>query len=297
MYNIYYIILSFITVILTYVIQNKMKKNNDEIIITPNLKTKVTTLKKKFNIKSSETTFKNKKSIQKNRIKTINKINNIDIVPLPLNSSSTNLTITKLPEIFINSIKNKFNKSKIDTITNFDFIFKNVLKSFINSKIIYQKIFEHNGNSLIDKIDNFISIYKKIVSTKDKYKGYNIVIKLYNDNHSNNNHSNNNHSNDPDEKYIIMKKNTLIKINNTHAYKNIFSILEKDKIFILNNSDDYYVGYGNIFNSNINPEQIKDIFFNKVNLSDEKIKNNYEMFCKFKKITLIYWINTPIYFS
>jgi hypothetical protein len=86
---------------------------------------------------------------------------------------------------------------------------------------------------------------------------------------------------DPDEKYIIMKKNTLIKINNTHAYKNIFSILEKDKIFILNNSDDYYVGYGNIFNSNINPEQIKDIFFNKVNLSDEKIKNNYEMFCKF----------------
>lgn len=287
MYNIFYIILSFITIILTYYIQNRSKPNN-EILVNPNLKSKIGVLKKKFNIKSSETSFKKQnESINRIRKNIIKKSNVIDILPIPLNSTTSEQFLKKLPSQLINEIKNKFNKKKVESIENFDNLFNPILTSFINSKIIYNKIFESSGKPIINDINNFISIYKNIVTTKDKYLGFNIIIKLYNDE---------NNTKEYDEKYISMKKNTLVKINNTSSYKDIDNILAKNKIFLIVNKDQYYISYGNTYNSEINSEQIKEIFFNKVNLSDEKIYKNYEMFCKFKKITFIYWVCTPILF-
>lgn len=287
MYNIFYIILSFITIILTYYIQNRSKQNND-ILINPNLKSKIGVLKKKFNIKSSETSFKKQnKSINKIRKNIIKKSNTIDVLTIPLNSTISESLFKKLPSKLIDDIRNKFNKKKVESTENFDNIFNSILPAFINSKIMYKKIFEPKGKPIINDINNFISIYKDIVTTNDIYIGYNIVIKLYNDE---------NNTKESDEKYISMKKNTLIKINNTTSYKNIDNILTKNKIFLMIDKDQYYISYGNTFNSEINSEQIKEIFFNKVNLSDEKIYKNYQMFCKFKKITFIYWIGTPILF-
>ncbi len=288
MYNIFYIILSFITIILTYYIQNRTKQNND-ILVNPNLKSKIKVLKKKFNIKSSETSFKKQNdSINKIRKNILLKTNTIDVLSLPLNSSTSEPLFKIIPIHLINKIKNNFNKKKVESTENFDLVFKPILTSFINSKITYYKIFEPNGKPIINDINNFISIYKNIVTTKDKYIGYNIVIKLYNEQ---------NNINEYDEKYVSMKKNTLIKINNTSSYKDIDNILSKNKIFLITNKNQYYISYGNSFNSDINSEQIKDIFFNKVNLSNEKIYKNYQMFCKFKKITFIYWVATPILFT
>ncbi len=290
MYNIYYIILSFITIILTYYMKNLIKSKDNEIVINPNLKSKVSVLKKKFNIKSSETSFKkNNPIIKEIRKKIISKSNVIDVVPLPLNSSSTNSVLKNVSKKLVLNIKDKFNKKKVDSTKNFDLIFDPVLKSFLNSKIVYEKIFESGGKPIISDINNFISNYKKIVTSKDKYYGYNMVVRLYNDTKK--------LSNEFDEKYILMKKNTLIKINSTATYKNIQEVLSKNKIFLIKNESTHYIAYGNTFNSEITSEQIKDIFFNKVDLSNEKIKKNYEMFCKYKKITIMYWISSPIVFN
>lgn len=289
MYNVYYIILSFITIILTYYMKNLIKSKDDEIVINPNLKSKISVLKKKFNIKSSETSFKKNNPVNKEiRKKIISNTNVIDIVPLPINASNVNSILKDVSKKLVLNIRDKFNKKKVDLTKNFDSIFYPVFKSFLNSKVIYEKIFEFEAKTIISDINNFISNYKRIVSSKDKYCGYNIVVRLYNQSKT---------ENEFDEKYILMKKNTLIKINSTSSYKNIQEILIKNKIFLIKNGLDYYIGYGNTFNSEINSEQIKDIFFNKVDISNEKIKKNYEMFCKYKKITIFYWVSSPLVFS
>jgi len=91
-----------------------------------------------------------------------------------------------------------------------------------------------------------------------------------------------------------MKKNTLIKINQTEDYNLLSKIINKDKIFLFYEKNKFYICIGDTFSSNINKNQIKNIFFNKLDLSDPKILSNYELFCKFNKLTIIYWISTKI---
>lgn len=272
MFNLFYTIFSTTIIIGTsyYLFFNKKNKNNIPI----NAK-KVNLLKKKFNIKSTETSHKlRNKTVNNSEISSkINKkiLPKIDVIPIPNNCLSSNIQLESVPVKLIQKLQKNIDIG--------DFDIYNIVCSFLNSKIIFTKLFINSqGEQIINSIDNFISNYKNIIS--NDFNGYNIVLKLTDD-----------FSN---EKYIYMKKNTLIKISKNDDYQLLSNIINKDKIFLFCEKNKFYVCIGDAFSSNINKNQIKNIFFNKLDLSDPKILSNYELFCKFNKLTIIYWISTKI---
>jgi len=273
MFNLFYTIFSIIIIGISYYLFFYKKKNKYNIPINAK---KVNSLKKKFNIKSTETSYKLHTKIVNNSeipTKIINKkiIPKIDVIPIPNNCLSSNIQLETVPVKLIQKLQKNINIG--------DFDIYNIVCSFLNSKIIFTKLFINSqGELIINSIDNFISNYKNIIS--NDFNGYNIVLKL-NDDFSN-------------EKYIYMKKNTLIKINKTEDYNLLSKIINKDKIFLFYEKNKFYICIGDTFSSNINKNQIKNIFFNKLDLSDPKILSNYELFCKFNKLTIIYWISTKI---
>ena len=91
-----------------------------------------------------------------------------------------------------------------------------------------------------------------------------------------------------------MKRNTLIKITKPDDYKLLNNIMLKEKIFLLCEKNKFFVCVSDIISSSINKNQIKNIFFNKLDINDPKIASNYELFCKYNKISIIYWISTKI---
>ncbi len=283
MLNLYYIIPSSLVLGATYLFVNKKNKKPEEKTID---KKKFDSIKKKFNIKSTEkTTHKpnitssmdseTKQFLEEN--KNINTKTNkiippkIDIIPIPNNCLSSNIQIENIPAKLIKKLQNNID------IDNFNIY--NIVCAFLNSKIIFNKLFTNNsGENIINSIDSFISNYKNIIN--NDFNGYNIFLKLSDDFGS--------------EKFICMKKNTLIKINKSNDYKLLNEIIQKEKIFLLCDKKKYYVSMGDYLISNINKNQIKNIFFNKLDISDPKIASNYELFCKYNKITIIYWICTKI---
>ena len=287
MLNLYYIIPSSLVLGATYLFVNNKNKKPEE---KPIDKKKLDLLKKKFNIKSTEKTTnkpnitssidsETKQFLEENKNININintKTNKIippkiDIIPLPNNCLSSNIQIENVPAKLIKKLQNNLNIN--------DFNIYNIVCAFLNSKIIFNKLFTNNsGKNIINSIDSFISNYKNIIY--NDHNGYNIFLKLSDDFGA--------------EKYICMKKNTLIKINKPDDYKLLNEIIQKEKIFLLSDKKKYYVAKGDYLISNINKNQIKNIFFNKLDISDPKISSNYELFCKYNKITIIYWISTKI---
>lgn len=283
MFNLYYIIPSSIIIGATYLFVNtkKIKDNTGDKVID---KKKVDVLKKKFNIKSTETSQKfNKintdidindsitiyKNIQTNKKKITHP--SIDIIPMPSNCLSSNIQIESVPAKLI---------KKLQTNTDInDFNIYNIVSSFLNSKLIFNKLFVNkSGDKIISSIDTFISNYKNIITLDNN--GYNILLKLSDDFGS--------------EKYIYMKRNTLIKITKPDDYKLLNNIMLKEKIFLLCEKNKFFICVGDIISSSINKNQIKNIFFNKLDINDPKIASNYELFCKYNKISIIYWISTKI---
>lgn len=272
MFNLFYTIFSTTIIIGTSYYLFFNKKNKDNIPINAK---KVNLLKKKFNIKSTETSHKLRtKTVHNSEISSkINKkiLPKIDVIPIPNNCLSSNIQLESVPVKLIQKLQKNIDIG--------DFDIYNIVCSFLNSKIIFTKLFINSqGEQIINSIDNFISNYKNIIS--NDFNGYNIVLKLTDD-----------FSN---EKYIYMKKNTLIKISKNDDYQLLSNIINKDKIFLFCEKNKFYVCIGDAFSSNINKNQIKNIFFNKLDLSDPKILSNYELFCKFNKLTIIYWISTKI---
>lgn len=277
MFNFFYIILSLIIIGGTYYFYlNKNKKNT----IPVNAK-KVDILKKKFNIKSTETSFKYGTKISESLkssdsvslpIKSVRKIPpKIDIIPIPNNCLSSNIQIESVPIKLIEKLQ-----KNID-IQDFDIY--NIVCSFLNSKLIFTKLFTNQrGEKIITSIDSFITNYKNIIT--NDFNGHNILLKLSDD--------------FANEKYIYMKKNTLIKITKSDDYQLLYDIISKEKVFLLCDKSKFYVCIGDIFTSDINKNQIKNIFFNKLDINDPKIASNYELFCKYNKLTIIYWISTKI---
>lgn len=284
MLNLYYIIPSSIVLGATYLFVNKKNKklaNENEKEVDPK---KINLLKKKFNIKSTEKTTakphilssadsETKQIVEIDKMKTKVKIipPKIDVIPIPNNCLSSNIQIENVPAKLIKKLQSNLE------IENFNIY--NITSAFLNSILIFNKLFVNSsGDKIINSIDSFISNYKNIIN--NDHNGYNIFLKLSDDFGS--------------EKYICMKKNTLIKISKPDDYKLLNEIIQKEKIFLLCDKKKYYVSTGDYLTSNINKNQIKNIFFNKLDISDPKIANNYELFCKFNKITIIYWISTKI---
>ena len=283
MFNLYYIIPSSIIIGVTYLFVNtkNIKDNNGDKVVD---KKKVDLLKKKFNIKSTETSQKfNKnnteidindsitvyKNIQTNKKKIIPP--SIDIIPMPSNCLSSNIQIESVPAKLIKKLQSNTNIN--------DFNIYNIVSAFLNSKLIFDKLFVNkSGDKVISSIDTFISNYKNIITMDNN--GYNILLKLSDDFGS--------------EKYIYMKRNTLIKITKPDDYKLLNNIILKEKIFLICEKNKFFVSVGDIISSSINKNQIKNIFFNKLDINDPKIASNYELFCKYNKISIIYWISTKI---
>ena len=71
-----------------------------------------------------------------------------------------------------------YSRQKINNIDNFDKIFYPVIKSFINCKLIYNKIFESNNQPIINSVDNFVHVYKNIVSNSKKYNSNFLILFL-----------------------------------------------------------------------------------------------------------------------
>ncbi len=286
MLNLYYLVPSSLILGATYLLVNKKNKKTE----LPIDNKKLESIKKKFNIKSTEkTTFKpnitesSDNSESKNNNTTINKNNDksnktkkvippkVDIIPIPNNCLSSNNQIENVPAKLIKKLQNDLN------LKNFNIY--NIVCAFLNTKLIFNKLFtESNGDNIINSIDSFISNYKNIAN--NDHFGYNILLKLSDDFNS--------------EKYIYMKKNTLIKINKSDDYKLLNEIIQKEKIFLFGDKKKYHICMGDCLISNINKNQIKNIFFNKLDISDPKIASNYELFCKYNKISIIYWVSTKI---
>lgn len=228
---------------------------------------------------SSELSSKSNKTNKTNKSNKSNKINinKFNIIELPANCTYSTF-IYNVSQLPIKLIRD-FSISNSNNNNNSHEIIFNIISAYVNSKIIFQNIFENNSQLCINDINTFISNYKIFLSKN--IPGFNIGIRLFNDNGQ-------------DEKFIIMKKNILIKVNNFDNLKSIYKTLIKDKIFIMNGDNNLFISKGDIFTSNIGSVQIKNLFFSKSDISNPKINLNYNEFCKFKKISIFYWISTPI---
>lgn len=276
MINYLYIIYSFIiitlvwfgihlyTIIVNEIFINRQHNNHEnfqEQSKLTNSKYKVHNLKKKFNIKSTESS---------NQIKKFNR-----------------------PNLLIHSINKKFSISDphVEDIPNnilnlFDDpnskITQSILKSFLDIKILYTKIFTLNNNPIITNIENFNNLYKFHKLELKKINGYNVCIKLYNL---------------VDREYIIINKNILIKIKreNTNQYELICNELTNspDKIFLSKFDSNLYLSIGNSFTDKINNEQIHELFFNNDNKQNLN-KEYYSKLMSYSNITIFYWISSLI---
>ncbi len=93
-----------------------------------------------------------------------------------------------------------------------------------------------------------------------------------------------------------MKNNSLIKVNDKSSIENLYSNILKNKYFLIKDSNNYFISKGNFYSSKISNDQIKKIFFNKLNLSNQSVKKNFELFSSYNYVSIIYWVSCPINF-
>lgn len=238
------------------------EKKNKTTLTTLN---KIRKLKKKFKIKSSE--------------KSIEDINFISNKPNYININNSNKNKTILNLIFNNDTINNF--KKIKNYNNDDKI-QEITKIFLSTKQEFFNIYVNSETNeyFIKNLSDFYSFYKTNINDTKIFKN-NILLKFYNDN---------------GDKYIYIyvSKNKMTKIIYDDDYNNISDMIEKNNgIFILTNNDnEYYVGYGSFTQSEINLNDIKDIFFS--NTENYKIDKNYKLFNEFKYIKIYFYVCNKI---
>ena len=219
---------------------------------TINSSDKIKEIKNKFNIKSTENTIKLNNLV-------INKPNNIEI---------NNIT---------NNVNFKYTNKL--TIISKEYTFSNkIIDSYIYNKKIFNNIFiDNNEKYKIYSLESFYVFYKNNIDNKLKF---NILLKFY-------------LNKKPDEyKYILVKKNNLIKINNDIDYNKICdNICIKNNTLLLKNiNNDHYILHGEYIDKSINNNQIKKIFFVNKNEND----NNYKILKKYDNIKIFFFTCTKI---
>ena len=236
---------------------NKFKTNSK----TSNNINKIINLKKKFKIKSTEKTFEDIKFI-------CNKPNYINV------NNSCNDTNLILNDKMINNlkkIKNYTSDNKIQEIT----------KIFLSTKQCFYNTFVNSETDdyFIKNLNDFCLFHKTIINKTDILNS-NILLKFYNGIN--------------EYIYVFVSKNKMTKIIYNDDYNNISNMIEKNSgIFILiNNNDEYYIGYGNFIQSEIDLTDIKNVFFSNIN--DYESDKNYKLFSKFKFIKIYFYICNKI---
>jgi hypothetical protein len=212
---------------------------------------KINKMKKYFKIKSTEKTFEEIKFIA-------DKPNYININTDIINKNS--------------NLSKKKTYSKEDTL--------NITTIFLNTKQKFYDIFvnTNDGEYFINNLDDFCLFYKNNFNQTNNFQN-NILLKLYN----------------PDNEkymYIYVEQNKMIKIMHNDEYDNICSMIEKNNgIFILkieDSKDNYFIGYGHYTQSELNNENIKNVFFE--NLKNYELNKNYKLFCEFKFIKIYFFV-------
>lgn len=251
--------------------KNKTSYNVSNVLNDQKNLNKIINLKKKFKIKSTEKTFEDIKFIA-------NKPNYINI-----NNSRQEM-------IFDFILNNKMinNLKKIKNYTN-DGKIQQITKIFLNTKQEFYNTFVNTDTDeyFIKNLNDFCLFHKTMVNNGN-ISNSNILLKFYNNDNLNDN------LNEDEYIYVFVSKNKMTKIIYNDDYNNISSMIEKNNgIFILiNDNEEYFVGYGNYTHSEININDIKNVFFSNIN--NHESDKNYKLFSKFKFIKIYFYICNKI---
>ena len=278
MFNIYYILLSFTIVNLTY-FSSKNPELLKNTIYTYISNSKVLTADNDSD-KSNESNDSNKyseiiddniDSIKELTIKSITKsFNKKNIIKSPIYLELIDENeLDYIPDNLMTEFN--INNNLTDKYNHFSQL---VLITFLNIKYIFIKLFYNNTNNklLINNLYDFIKFYKNIIKNPSEYNNkINICLLFYNKHNK--------------QSFYIKNKN-LIKINNSIEYESICNNLKNNNIFIIKNNNKLILSYGEYLNLSINKNDIPKLFNNKV-LSDGDYKNLFE----YTNLTIIYWIS------
>lgn len=242
------------------------QKKNNKLKITSNTY-KIRNLKKKFNIKSTEKTFEDIKFITRK--------------PNYINIKNSNNSEIILNLIFNNRLVNNF--KKIKNYTN-DNKIQEITKIFLGTKQEFYNTFVNSDTNefFIKNINDFCAFHKTIINNNKNISNNNILLKFYND-----------HSNE--YIYVFVSGNKMTKIIYNDDYDNICNMIEKNNgIFILqkDNLTEYYVGYGNYTQSEIDNNDITSVFFSTT--ENYELDKNYKLFSEFKFIKIYFFVCNKI---
>lgn len=277
-----YIIYSFLFLFCSYICLLIYKKYsfiifnlfNDEII-TSEKTIKKTKKHKVYNTSLISNTSKKIKKIKsqykiKSTEKTYEEIKFITQKPNYINLSN------------INAYKFNFeNINRLDKIKNYndDVIVQKITKVYLETKqeFISQFVCSDTNKYFITDINNFGFFYKNNLSNN-----LNILIKFYNDDKL------------LEHKYIFVNQYKMIKIINNKEYDNICDMIEKNNgAFMLEDDDgNNIIGYGSYSQSQLNPLDIKKIFFS--NASGCESNKNYKLLCEYTSIKIYFFICNSI---
>lgn len=242
---------------------SKSSKKNQKYhtSLISNTPTKIKKIKNQYKIKSTEKTYEDIKfvSSKPNYINCINK-----------NVSNTNdLCGLETNEEF-KKIKNYVN----DNIT------KNITQIYLKTKEDFYKIFinSENNTHIIKNLDDFETFHKNSLISNNNINSNinsNIYICLFNS---------------TKHMYIFVNQNKMIKIIHNQEYDDISDMIEKNNgSFMLEDvNGNNIIGYGSYSQSDINPYQIKKIFFS--NSPNYETNKNYKLLCEFNYIKIYFYV-------
>ena len=215
-----------------------------------NMSDRVEILKDKFGIKSTEKTIINLKFL--------------------INKPSHLITNT------VNNFEIDFLKIDLKNIL-IDINNKNIIKSYIYNKHIYNYLFVNSDNTnKITDLDSFYLFHKNNILEKSKYK-YNILLKFYNK--------------EPVYLYIFVNNNNLIKIKKYEEYDKICELIEnKNNIFLIKSDNNHFITHGGFISTQITKQDIKKIFFADTNTHNK----NFDILNKFSYIKIYFYTSTIV---
>jgi hypothetical protein len=296
MFNIYYILLSFTIVNLTYITsKNPNLLKNTIYTYISNSKLLSNDSDESDESDNSNESDNSDESNEPNKYNEINNDNIESIEELTINSnikSFNKKNIIKIPtylelinqdefdyipeninnEFNINK-NNKNNKNNNDKNTKLTQL---VIITFLNIKYIFIKLFYYKNKLLINNLHDFIKFYKNIIKNQTEYNdNINICLLFYNN---------------INKQYFYIKNKALIKINNFNEYESIYHKLKNNNIFVIkNNNNKLILSYGEYCNFKLTKYDIPKLFNNNL-LNNLEYKKLFE----YTNISIIYWISKAI---
>jgi hypothetical protein len=235
--------------------QKIFEKNN---LIRNKQNDSIELLKNKFGIKSTEKTLVNLKCLTKKpNYLNVNTSTNTDILE----------NIKNLPNEYLINLKKILTDNKS----------KKIIQSYIYNKQLFNYFFNNPSCIKIFDLKTFSSFHKKHTLDNNNDK-YNIVLNFYNDDTSS---------------YIFVDNTNLIKIKKNDEYDKIAKLIESNKnIFLLvDDMNNHYITHGNYIVCDISNDDIKTVFFQNLDSTNDK---NLQILKNFSNVKIFYYTSTKI---